>query len=65
MPLTLEYKGYLARIEVDEDGGLNGRVINLRDVVNLKARTLRQLKREFAKSMKVYFDVCEERSSTE
>jgi hypothetical protein len=22
MPLTLEYKGYLARIEVDEDGGL-------------------------------------------
>ena len=34
---TLEYEGYLARIETDEENnGFHGRVINIGDVVNVR-----------------------------
>lgn len=58
---TLEYKGYIARIDADEDTeSFHGRVINISDVVTFKGRSMTELKREFAKSMKVYFAVCRE-----
>lgn len=59
---TLEYKGYVARIEIDEENnGFHGRVVNISDVVNFKGRSMVELKKEFAKSMEVYFDFCKER----
>lgn len=58
---TLKYKGYIARIDADEqDGYFHGRVINITDVVNFEGRSIAELKREFAKSMEVYFDFCRE-----
>lgn len=58
---TLKYKGYVARIDADEESDtFHGRVINISDVVNFKGRSMSELKREFAKSMKVYFDFCRE-----
>ena len=59
---TLEYEGYIARIETDEENnGFHGRVINIGDVVNFKGRSMAELKREFANSMKEYFAFCKER----
>ena len=59
---TLEYEGYIARIETDEENnGFHGRVINIGDVVNFKGRSMAELKREFASSMKEYFVFSKER----
>ena len=59
---TLEYKGYIARIETDEENnGFHGRVVNISDVINFKGRSMAELKREFANSIKEYFAFCEER----
>ncbi len=58
----MAYKGYVARVEVDDENDtLHGRVINITDVVNFKGRTISDLKREFANSMKEYFEFCKER----
>ncbi len=58
---TLEHKGYVARIDIDEENnGFHGRVINISDVVNFKGRTMAELKREFAKSMDTYFAFCKD-----
>ena len=58
---TLEYKGYIAQIDVnEEDDSFHGSVINITDVVTFEGKSLAVLKREFAKSMKVYFDFCKE-----
>lgn len=58
---TLEYKGYVARIEIDEENdGFHGRVTNISDVINFKGKAMAQLKKEFAKSMEVYFAFCKE-----
>lgn len=59
---TLEYKGYVAQIETDEENnGFHGRVINISDIVNFKGKSMAELKREFAKSIEVYFDYCLEK----
>lgn len=58
---TMEYKGYVARIDVDEENdGFHGRVINISDVINFKGRSMAELKKEFARSMKTYFEFCRE-----
>jgi predicted HicB family RNase H-like nuclease len=58
---TIEYKGYIARIDVDEENdGFHGRVINISDVVNFKGKSMAELKKEFSKSMEVYFNFCRE-----
>ena len=59
---TLEYKGYVARIDTDEENnGFHGRVINISDIVNFKGKSISELKKEFAKSMEEYFKFCHER----
>jgi len=59
---TIEYKGYVARIELDEDEKiLHGRVINIGDVVTFEAPSAPQLLREFKRSMEDYFAFCKKR----
>jgi predicted HicB family RNase H-like nuclease len=59
MMATIEYKGYIARIDVDEENDtFHGRVINVSDVINFKGNSMSELKREFAKSMEAYFEFC-------
>lgn len=56
---TLEYKGYIARIEVDdENDGFHGRVINISDVINFKGKSMAELRKEFARSIETYLDFC-------
>lgn len=58
---TIEYKGYIARIDVDEENdAFHGRVINISDVINFKGKSMAELKREFAKSIETYFEFCKE-----
>ena len=55
----MEYKGYTARYEVDdEDGVLHGRVDGIRDVVTFESETLEGLEREFRISVDVYLEFC-------
>ena len=58
----MEYKGYTARYEVDdEDGVLHGRVDRIRAVVSFVSDTLEGLEREFRTSVDVYLEVCAEK----
>ena len=58
----MEYKGYIARIEIDEDDGmLVGCVENIRDVVTFEAATVRELEHEFHVSVDEYLAYCREK----
>ncbi len=55
----MTYKGYQARVEMDEEAGLfHGEVINTRDVITFQGRTVRQLKKAFADSVDDYLEYC-------
>lgn len=57
----MNYKGYTAMFEVDdEDGVLHGRVANIDDIVTFESETLDGLEREFQISVDVYLDWCAE-----
>jgi predicted HicB family RNase H-like nuclease len=55
----MTYKGYQARVEMDEEAGLfHGEVINTRDVITFQGRTVRQLKKAFVDSVDDYLEFC-------
>jgi predicted HicB family RNase H-like nuclease len=59
---TIEHQGYVARIDVDEENEcFHGRVINISDVINFKGKSIVELRREFSKSMEVYFQFCKDK----
>lgn len=58
---TMVLEGYVAQIEFDEEeDAFRGRVSNIRDVVTFQGRSPAELRRELAKSLKVYASVCRE-----
>src|SRR5512140_198952 len=58
----MEYKGYLAEVEIDLDAKiLHGRVINIRDVVTFQASAVEDLRKEFEASVEDYLEFCVER----
>lgn len=58
----IEYKGYLAKIDADEDARLfHGEVINLRDVITFEADCMDDLLQAFHDSVDDYLEFCEER----
>ena len=59
---TMTHNGYIASIELDEDAGLfHGEVINTRDVLTFRGRTLEELRSAFADTIADYVDWCRER----
>ncbi|GAB4190840.1 MAG: type II toxin-antitoxin system HicB family antitoxin [Coleofasciculaceae cyanobacterium] len=57
----MTYKGYTASVEVDTEAGiLFGRVLDIKDVVTFKAKTVDEVAREFHKSVDDYLAFCEE-----
>lgn len=61
MNTTLEYQGYIALIELDDDEDcFHGRVVNTRDVINFYGHTASELRAEFAKSVDEYVAFCAE-----
>ncbi len=58
----MEYKGYFAKVEYDDDAGIfHGEVINLRDVITFEGETVNGLKEAFKASVDDYLAFCAER----
>lgn len=58
----MEYKGYTARVEFDQDARvLFGEVEGLRDVVTFEATDVKDLEREFHASVDDYLAMCADR----
>lgn len=58
----MEYKGYVARIEFDNEASLfHGQVMNMRDVITFQGTTVEELRQEFADSVDDYLEFCAER----
>jgi predicted HicB family RNase H-like nuclease len=58
----MEYKGYIGKVEIDEDAGLlHGEVINIRDVVTFQGRTVEELQQALRESVDDYLAFCAQR----
>jgi predicted HicB family RNase H-like nuclease len=58
----MEYKGYFAKIEFDDDADIfHGEVINLRDVITFEGETVKEIKQAFQDSVDDYLDFCAKR----
>lgn len=58
----MEYKGYLGRVEYDDEAGIfHGEVINLRDVITFQGETVQELRTAFQESVDDYLAFCAER----
>ncbi len=58
----MEYKGYYAKIEFDEESNIfHGEVINISDVVTFEGTSVDELKQAFQDSIDDYLDFCAER----
>lgn len=57
----MKYKGYTAQIEIDEERGiLFGKVLDIKDVITFKGRTIDELRQEFQNSVDDYLEWCTE-----
>ena len=53
----MEYKGYFAKVEFDDDDNIfHGEVINLRDVITFEGETVTELKKAFHDSVDDYLE---------
>ncbi len=55
----MEYKGYIGKVEFDEDAGvIHGEVINTRDVITFQGDTVAEVKKAFHESVDDYLEFC-------
>jgi len=58
----MEYKGYLSRIEFDDEANIfHGEVINIRDVITFQGKSVDELRKAFEDSMEDYLAFCAKR----
>ena len=58
----MEYKGYVGKVEFDDDAGLfHGEVLDTRDVITFQGETVDELKTAFQGSIDDYLAFCEQR----
>jgi predicted HicB family RNase H-like nuclease len=58
----IEYKGYFAKIEFDDDADIfHGEVIKLRDVITFEGESVKEIKQAFHDSVDDYLEFCAER----
>ena len=58
----MNYRGYAARIEYDDDDGvLHGEVVGLRDVITFEGRSVAEVRKAFHRSVDDYLEFCQER----
>ncbi len=58
----MEYKGYIGKVEIDEDAGvLYGEVINVRDVITFEGASVDEVQTAFRESVDDYLAFCAER----
>lgn len=58
----MQYHGYLARVEYDDEAKIiHGEVINTRVVITLQGKSADELKKAFEDSIEDYLTFCRER----
>src|SRR5438445_1186734 len=58
----MEYKGYVGRVEYDDEAGIfHGEVINTRDVITFQGGTVKELRQAFRDSVEDYLAFCHKR----
>jgi predicted HicB family RNase H-like nuclease len=58
----MEYRGYIAAVEFDDDAGIfHGEVINLRDVITFEGESVQELRQAFQDSVDDYLAFCSQR----
>lgn len=58
----MEYKGYIAHIEFDDEANLfHGEVVNIRDVITFQGESVSELRKAFEDSVEDYLEFCKER----
>ena len=61
----MEYKGYIGKVEIDEEAGiLHGDVINIRDVITFEGATVDEVQKAFRESVDDYLDFCAQRGES-
>jgi predicted HicB family RNase H-like nuclease len=61
----MEYKGYIGKVEIDEEVGiLYGEVINVRDVITFEGTTVDEVQHAFRESVDDYLDFCTQRGES-
>lgn len=61
----MEYKGYIGKVEFDDEAGLfHGEIINLRDVITYEGTSVQELRQAFQESIEDYLAFCAERGET-
>jgi len=61
----MEYKGYVGKVELDEEAGvLYGEVINVRDVITFEGDSVEEVQKAFHESVEDYLAFCAERGET-
>lgn len=55
----IEYKGYLVKIELDDEANIfHGEVVNIRDVITFQGRSVDELRQAFEDSIEDYIEFC-------
>jgi predicted HicB family RNase H-like nuclease len=58
----MEYKGYIAKVEFDDEAGaFHGEVLTLRDVITFEGKTVAELRKAFRDSVDDYLEFCAKR----
>ena len=58
----MEYKGYVGKVEYDDEAGLfHGEVINTRDVITFQGQSVEEIRKAFRDSVEDYLAFCAER----
>ncbi|HVR98139.1 MAG TPA: type II toxin-antitoxin system HicB family antitoxin [Thermoanaerobaculia bacterium] len=58
----LEYKGYVARVELDPDVGIiHGEVLDTRDVITFQGQSVDEVREAFRESVDDYLEFCAQR----
>jgi predicted HicB family RNase H-like nuclease len=61
----MNYKGYPARVEFDDDAMIfHGEVIGIRDVVTFQGKSVKEIEKAFHDSVDDYLDLCKGRGET-
>ena len=55
----MEYKGYIGKVEFDDDAGIfHGEVINVRDVITFQGESVQEIRQAFQDSVEDYLAFC-------
>ena len=58
----MEYKGYIGKVEIDDEAGiLHGEVINIRDVITFEGTSVDEIHKAFRESVDDYLEFCTQR----